>query len=510
MSSSRKSGRTPEKRCCSSPIRLSEAVFLSDRVVMMSKAPGKIVDTIAYRPAAPAPAGGPRQRRVCRLRASHPASFRRAWDRQGMMRRRRRLLGGDKRSARRHRRARRGASPVGGRRADISSVAADLAVAIGDRPRLSGGAGLFMRHLGFYARHDLLGFVLAVVLGVALAVGIVYSRFLERTAYTLLVALNSIPKVALAPLFVIWMGTGPEPKIAIALDAGDLSDRHRYGARLALGRSRYVESGAGIEGLALGGADQNSFSLRVAESVRRHEGRRFPLPWSAPSSASSLPAAMASDFRSWWRRASSIPSACSSRCCCSASSARYCSSWSTMPNACAALARFAARPPRTIGRARMKAEATSRGTLALIATAALWGSNHVAGRSVREMVPLPALVFWRWVPAAIILTIIAWPALRQGWPAIRAQTRRADRGWRDRRRPVFLLPARRRLPKSRDRGRLHQCDHAGRVLLLGRWMGEAPLTAKTKWGVALAFAGTLLIVTKGKLRDADPVSAQPR
>jgi NitT/TauT family transport system permease protein len=77
--------------------------------------------------------------------------------------------------------------------------------------------GLFMRHLGFTLWMTSVGFVLAVVLGVALAVGIVYSKFLERTIYTLLVALNSIPKVALAPLFVIWMGTGPEPKIAIAL-----------------------------------------------------------------------------------------------------------------------------------------------------------------------------------------------------------------------------------------------------------------------------------------------------
>ena len=77
--------------------------------------------------------------------------------------------------------------------------------------------GLFMRHLGFTLGMTCIGFALAVVLGVALAVGIVYSRFLERTIYTLLVALNSIPKVALAPLFVIWMGTGPEPKIAIAL-----------------------------------------------------------------------------------------------------------------------------------------------------------------------------------------------------------------------------------------------------------------------------------------------------
>ena len=49
------------------------------------------------------------------------------------------------------------------------------------------------------------------------AIGIVYSRLLEHTIYTLLVAFNSVPKVALAPLFVIWMGTGAEPRIAIAL-----------------------------------------------------------------------------------------------------------------------------------------------------------------------------------------------------------------------------------------------------------------------------------------------------
>ena len=79
---------------------------------------------------------------------------------------------------------------------------------------------LFLRHLGFTLLMTSIGFGLSVGLGVALAVGIVYSRLLERTVYTLLVALNSIPKVALAPLFVIWMGTGPEPKIAIALMLG--------------------------------------------------------------------------------------------------------------------------------------------------------------------------------------------------------------------------------------------------------------------------------------------------
>lgn len=63
----------------------------------------------------------------------------------------------------------------------------------------------------------LLGFGLALALGVLAAIGIVYSRFLDRTLYSLLVALNAVPKVALAPLFVIWLGTGAAPKVAIAM-----------------------------------------------------------------------------------------------------------------------------------------------------------------------------------------------------------------------------------------------------------------------------------------------------
>lgn len=61
------------------------------------------------------------------------------------------------------------------------------------------------------------GFALAVVIGFALAVAIVHSKLLERTLYSYLIVLNSIPKVALAPLFVMWLGVGLEPKIAIAL-----------------------------------------------------------------------------------------------------------------------------------------------------------------------------------------------------------------------------------------------------------------------------------------------------
>lgn len=83
-------------------------------------------------------------------------------------------------------------------------------VAIYENPRI------FIHHASYTLQSTLLGFALAVVLGVGVAVAIVQSRFLERTLYTLLVTLNSVPKVAVAPLFIVWMGTGLEPKIAIA------------------------------------------------------------------------------------------------------------------------------------------------------------------------------------------------------------------------------------------------------------------------------------------------------
>jgi NitT/TauT family transport system permease protein len=62
-----------------------------------------------------------------------------------------------------------------------------------------------------------IGFGMAVILGVALAIGIVHSVVLERTLHTYLVILNSVPKVALAPLFVLWLGVGIAPKIAVAV-----------------------------------------------------------------------------------------------------------------------------------------------------------------------------------------------------------------------------------------------------------------------------------------------------
>ena len=80
-----------------------------------------------------------------------------------------------------------------------------------------------INHPAFFTKQSLytlyvtlVGFLIALVGGILGAIAIVSSRFIDRTFYTLLVATNAVPKVALAPLFVIWLGTGGAPKIAIA------------------------------------------------------------------------------------------------------------------------------------------------------------------------------------------------------------------------------------------------------------------------------------------------------
>src|SRR3954449_9041075 len=142
----------------------------------------------------------------------------------------------------------------------------------------------------------------------------------------------------------------------------------------------------------------------------------------------------------------------------------------------------------------MKAAANSFGTLALISTAALWGSNHVVARAAREAVPLPALVFWRWFPAASILTLIALPALRTAWPAIRPRLLDLVIGG-----VVgvglfsYLLLGAAYQSLAIEVGFLNATTPIF-VLLLGPRADGGRLATATKCGVALAFAGTLLII----------------
>ncbi|MEE8449548.1 MAG: ABC transporter permease, partial [Thermodesulfobacteriota bacterium] len=72
------------------------------------------------------------------------------------------------------------------------------------------------------ARHSLvtlyeilLGFLIGVGVGVGLAISIVYSKVLEETIYPLVIFTQVIPKIAIAPLLIIWLGYGAPPKIVI-------------------------------------------------------------------------------------------------------------------------------------------------------------------------------------------------------------------------------------------------------------------------------------------------------
>lgn len=60
------------------------------------------------------------------------------------------------------------------------------------------------------------GFVLATIGAVVLAVLVVFSKPVERVAYPWLVVLQVIPKVALGPLLVLWLGFGYFPKVLMA------------------------------------------------------------------------------------------------------------------------------------------------------------------------------------------------------------------------------------------------------------------------------------------------------
>jgi NitT/TauT family transport system permease protein len=61
----------------------------------------------------------------------------------------------------------------------------------------------------------LAGYALAVAVSVPLALTIAYSRFMEETVYPVIVFLQIVPKIAIAPLFLIWFGFGFTPKLLL-------------------------------------------------------------------------------------------------------------------------------------------------------------------------------------------------------------------------------------------------------------------------------------------------------
>jgi NitT/TauT family transport system permease protein len=77
-------------------------------------------------------------------------------------------------------------------------------------------SGLFLKHFGITIYRALSGFAIATVFGIALGALISQFRFIERTIYPWVVALQTVPKIAIAPLILVWCGYGSLSKIVTA------------------------------------------------------------------------------------------------------------------------------------------------------------------------------------------------------------------------------------------------------------------------------------------------------
>jgi NitT/TauT family transport system permease protein len=63
----------------------------------------------------------------------------------------------------------------------------------------------------------ILGFVIGTIFGSLLGLALWYSVFVARLVEPFIVAINSVPKIALAPIVILWFGTGLVSKVALSV-----------------------------------------------------------------------------------------------------------------------------------------------------------------------------------------------------------------------------------------------------------------------------------------------------
>ena len=78
-------------------------------------------------------------------------------------------------------------------------------------------SGDLWRHLGVSCFETIVGFALGTLLGVFIAVLLWWSETLSRVLDPYLVVLNALPKTALGPIFIVWIGAGTESIIAMTI-----------------------------------------------------------------------------------------------------------------------------------------------------------------------------------------------------------------------------------------------------------------------------------------------------
>lgn len=74
-----------------------------------------------------------------------------------------------------------------------------------------------LMHVGVTCFETIIGFLTGAILGVIIAIVLWWSKFLSKVADPFLVILNSLPKIALGPVIIIWVGAGMGAIIVMAL-----------------------------------------------------------------------------------------------------------------------------------------------------------------------------------------------------------------------------------------------------------------------------------------------------
>lgn len=74
-----------------------------------------------------------------------------------------------------------------------------------------------MKHIGVTVYETIVGFTLGTGLGCIIAIILWWSKFLAKVSEPFLVVLNSLPKVALGPIIIIWVGAGTPAIIVMAI-----------------------------------------------------------------------------------------------------------------------------------------------------------------------------------------------------------------------------------------------------------------------------------------------------
>ncbi len=77
--------------------------------------------------------------------------------------------------------------------------------------------GFLYQHIGITVLETVIGFISGTIIGTLIAVALWWSDFLAEVLDPYLVVLNSLPKIALGPILIVWIGNGPPAIITMAL-----------------------------------------------------------------------------------------------------------------------------------------------------------------------------------------------------------------------------------------------------------------------------------------------------